>query len=331
LAIQIDLTSDDLTQIRFSYSPIIELMSSYRVLVVPKYQGPYRRWVEEARRNLYGIDIPYADAMLNILQTCGYVPDFMTPTPTTVITDIECEIQRVLATPDDLVRKNVQQLIAVDGDSEMRQFFIAYPRDALNCLAEDLRLYWSRALERHWPHMSSVLEGDVIYRGRQMAVQGVIELFSLLNPNLFYRPGQIELRKTEKEADVKPSLEGQGLQLVPSVFASESVYWQIVPEYAPMLIYGARGAGIWQTEAPDRNESLEVALGVGRARVLQGLMMPSSTSELAVRLEITAGAASQHLARLQEAGLVESHRMSHRVYYQLTQKGEDLLALFGAA
>jgi DNA-binding MarR family transcriptional regulator len=56
--------------------------------------------------------------------------------------------------------------------------------------------------------------------------------------------------------------------------------------------------------------------------------MPMNTGEIAQRLQITAGAASQHLSRLNQAGLVEPHRSGKRVYYHLTSRGEKLLALF---
>ncbi|MEP6986504.1 MAG: helix-turn-helix domain-containing protein, partial [Chloroflexota bacterium] len=95
------------------------------------------------------------------------------------------------------------------------------------------------------------------------------------------------------------------------------------------LHYQSRGIGLWwrQNEAvPD--ESLEIALGAGRAHVLRVLATPSSTSEIAHQLEITAGAASQHLSRLQHAGLTEPRRSGQRVYYHLTRRGESLLALF---
>jgi len=98
-----------------------------------------------------------------------------------------------------------------------------------------------------------------------------------------------------------------------------------------MIIYRARGLGLWQQEEPDRNPSLEIALGAGRARVLQLLTTPANTGEIARKLHITAGAASQHLSRLNDAGLVEPYRSGRRVYYHLTDRGAQLLLLFDRA
>ncbi len=134
-------------------------------------------------------------------------------------------------------------------------------------------------------------------------------------------------KKHYKKPDQYFLLDQEGLQLVPSVFGS-SVMWQVSPEYKPMIIYGARGIGLWQQAQPELDESLELLLGAGRASVLSVLDSPTTTSELALTLHLTAGAVSQHLSLLNRAGLVRSNRSGKRVYYSLSQKGEDLLRLF---
>ena len=58
---------------------------------------------------------------------------------------------------------------------------------------------------------------------------------------------------------------------------------QLSPEWQPMIIYTARGVGLYNRETR-ASKPLELALGEGRARVLQGLHIPATTSELAHRL-----------------------------------------------
>jgi DNA-binding transcriptional ArsR family regulator len=82
-----------------------------------------------------------------------------------------------------------------------------------------------------------------------------------------------------------------------------------------MLAYGVRGTGLWCQKPSPTNQSLELALGIGRARVLQVLATPSSTGEVAFKARITAATASQHLSRLTKAGLVEPRRSGKRVYF----------------
>lgn len=325
--ISIQLTNDDLAKMRFGYTPLMELVDSYRVLHKPDKQALYRRWVDEAQAAIYDIDLPYLHTVATVP---FYVPDFLTPTPATTINSLEDEITSLRNVPTAVLRKNIKTAIAHGGENEILLQFLIYPRELLECLIEELRLYWQHTLAHHWPRMMSVLDGDVLYRARQLALNGPDALFTGLNNDVRFRANRIEW-----DADHKPRsmhrayhLTGSGVQLVPSIFLC-GFTWQIEPEWQPMLSYVARGTGLWyEVPSPDPDPSLEIALGAGRARVLRVLTTPSSTGEVAHRLEITAGAASQHLSRLGQAGLVEPHRSGKRVYYHLTQRGVRLLDLF---
>ncbi|MBA3874978.1 MAG: winged helix-turn-helix transcriptional regulator [Anaerolineae bacterium] len=325
--ITIDVTPNDLANMRFGYNPLMELLNSYCLLSKPDRQAPLRRWVDEATQAISGVDLPY-------LRTIGsiphYTPDFLTATPATTITDIEDEFERLRHVPLEVIRKNMSFAIQLAGESENLLQFMAYPREMIECLIEDMRLYWQMTLSHHWSHMMSVLDGDVLYRARSLALEGTKALFSGLHPELKLNGDKLIYTGWENTVHVNHhmSLRGTGLQLVPEIFAHK-FSWQIEPEWHPMLIYKARGTGLWwRQNEPAPDESLEIALGAGRARVLRVLATPSSTGEIAHQLEITAGAASQHLSRLQQAGLTEPQRSGQRVYYHLTRRGEKLLALF---
>ena len=71
-----------------------------------------------------------------------------------------------------------------------------------------------------------------------------------------------------------------------------------------------------------------MTLGTSRARLLQTLAEPAYTLDLAQRLNLTAGAVSQQLGRLAQAGLIESYRSGSKVYYRLSSRGERLLDVF---
>ncbi|MBA3870820.1 MAG: hypothetical protein H0X30_16895, partial [Anaerolineae bacterium] len=88
VVITIDVTPTDLANMRFGYSPLMELMSSYRLLYKPERQGQYHRWVDEARLAIDDIDLPYLHTLATIPY---YIPDFLTATPSTTITDVEDE------------------------------------------------------------------------------------------------------------------------------------------------------------------------------------------------------------------------------------------------
>ncbi len=327
VVITIDVTANDLANVRFGYSPMMELISSYRILHKPERQGQFRWWVDEAQQAVDDIELPYLHTMATVPH---YIPDFLTATPTMMITNIEEELARLRQVPLDVIRKNITYAIELAGEGEILGYFMAYPREAMECLIDELRIYWQRTLAHHWTHMMSVLDGDVLYRARSLALDGTKAVLEGLHPELQLVKNQLVYTGSEKPDHFKRNyqLVGRGVQLVPAIFVC-NLTWQIEPEWHPMLSYQSRGTGLWwmdNTSVP--NSSLEIALGAGRARVLRLLTTPSSTGEIAHHLEITAGAASQHLSRLQQAGLTEPHRSGKRVYHYLTGRGEKLLALF---
>ncbi len=325
--ITIQITPDDLTKMRFAYRPLLEVCFSFRVLVAPEFQSPYLRWVNEALRTLHEADFPFMTALI---PGHGYIPDFLTPTPTTRQVDLEGDLQELLMTPDELVRVGILELIEEHGDSEIRRFVLAHPREALQCLVDELRLYWQLTLKPYWSRMIATLEGDVLHKARRLALEGPAPMFPDLHPSISFQDNQLRIKPIcnhrSDQADL--ILNGAGLQLVPLVFRGCGRAYQVTPAWRPMLAYGIRGGGLWYQPESYHNQSLELALGSGRARVLQLLVTPSSTREVAHKAQITASAASQHLMRLTKAGLVEPHRSGKWVYYRLTERGENLLALF---
>lgn len=327
--ITIELQPGDLENIRFAFSPLIELTESYCVILRAQKQAPFSAWIEEMQRALYGYEFPYLDA---VIPPRHYMADFVTPTPTSTQSTLEDELARVAATPPDVIRKNILKAIQVGGETETRRHFLVNPQEAMECLLQELRLYWQLALAHHWERIRSVLEGDVLFNAREIALYGVDHMFENISSEwLKYRDSVIYLNKKKPlcQDDYAYRLEGSGIYLVPAVFGRSHLSWQIVPEWKPMLIYGARGSGLWyRAEVPEPDKALRMALGTGRAKVLLALKSPAHTAELAQRLKLTSGAISQHLQRLHHAGLVESHRSSHRVYYRLTPRGEKLVGLF---
>jgi len=172
-----------------------------------------------------------------------------------------------------------------------------------------------------------------------MALEGSDVLLANLNEIVHYHPQKRELDTPKLEIhkvykDLKGSSEqeftltGSGFQLVPSIFTGH-IGWQISPEWRPMVIYRARGTGLWfQAEVENPADSLRVVLGESRARILYALATPITPGELATRLNFTPGAISQHLGKLNQAGLVDSQRSGNRIFYSLSLRGEQMLTLF---
>ncbi len=328
--ITIHLSATDIERLHFGYSLMNELSFSFCALMGSPCAVQPQRWIDEAARALHGADFPYMRALM---LPRGYLADFVTPSPDLAIRTLDEEFERMRALPPAQIRRNVETTLHYGAPaSNEYQHFMMYPHEALECLIEEMRFYWTRALAGHWPRISSTLDSDVMHRARQMALHGADVMLDDLAPKVCYAAGQIRIHNHSIHAAKTPDLylNGRGLLIAPSIFKNPSgVSWQIVPEWQPMLAYGARGSGLWYTtRRPDPEKELELTLGAARARILLALVDPTTTSELGIRLHMSAGAVSQQLTRLRKARLVESQRSGHRVYYRLTERGENLVRLF---
>lgn len=320
------LTTEDLSHIRFAFSPLQELTASVRVLRDPARHSAHLPWVAEARRSLKGLDL---EPLFALVQPRGYVPDFLTPPPSTPFPDFDEELAAVRRTDPETVRREVGW--AYEHEREVPPAaarFRDLPEPALARLADLLAAYWAAALEPHWPRMRALLEGDVLHRGRTLAFSGPGAMFADLHPAVRYAPGRIEI---DRPYEASVELAGRGLLLVPSVFAWPDVFVTFDEPWQPGLAYSPRGVGtLWLEEAAAGPEALARLMGTGRAAVLAALEAPNTTGALSRILSVTPGAVSQHLSALRAAGLVEPHRVGRHVFHRLSPRGAALLELFAS-
>lgn len=324
--IHLHLTPESLLRTRFAFSPLVEASVSYHNLHREKFSNPQvKRWAERTRKTMHGTAFPLLDELLTVW---GYIPDFLTPTPTQMEFNLERDLETLRTVSTDVIQDNLTYLMQTGKPTPLLEQFRVDPQAYKEGLIDELRLYWRMAIQPEWQHIMNIVEGDFLFRARQMALCGSSKVLSDLDTVATFDGKALRLdKKHYKHPDSYFVLDQEGLHLVPSIF-SVSVMWQVAPQYKPMIIYEARGVGQWNQAQPDLDESLELLLGSGRASVLAELEEPTTTSELALNLHLTAGAVSQHLNLLNRAGLVQSNRSGKRVYYSLSQKGEDLLRLF---
>jgi len=318
----IHITPEDLVETRFAFSPMWEVVTSFRVLQNPNRHALYLNWINEAREVLPKLSLPYMQA---VIQEQGYFPDFLTPTPTITKPTMDAELKKILETKPHHIQKDIELLLPSDNPHLLA--FQKTPQEAIKQLVDEIQQYWEGLLAHHWMRMRTVLEGDVLYRARQLALSGAESLFANLHPSITYNAANSTI-EISKKFDQRLQLKGDGLLLVPVIFSWPDLYILPIPKYHPTIGYSARGAGLWRYEPPNPSEALELTLGTGRARVLKQLSTPITTSELAQKLKITAGAVSQHISRLNAAGLVEPMQNGKHVYHHLTERGEKLLDVF---
>ncbi len=331
--IALNVTDADIMKMRFAFSPMVEAVTSFHMLNHSKHPSQYLQWIDEANRALHDVKLPY---MVEMIAKRSHIPDFLTPTPTAPMIDLEEELRRLCETPATIIEDHIRLMIDYEGESELLMYALAHPYEAVCALVEEIRTYWERTLAHHWVRLTAILENDILYRAREQALYGAEQMLNGLHPRLSYDDGALYIEKSYKNGIVSCTpteyafdITGRGLQIVPMIFSFPKLFWQVGETYQPMVIYGARGTGLWHYAEPDNpDEALQVTLGIGRSKVFYALTTPRSTSELAYLLEITAGAVSQHLSKLNQAGLVESSRSGKRVFYRLSQRGQKLIELF---
>ncbi|MFD5412284.1 ArsR/SmtB family transcription factor [Streptomyces nojiriensis] len=333
--ISFELGVEDLADTRFALSPLYETVLSLRVLREPGLSAlhlPWRRSVlgapdtPRAPGALDGLDGLDTELLMSVVAVRRTLPDFLTPRPASFAPSFEEELATVGRTPPDLVRRDLLAAHAPDPLPAPLSAALAPDdgpvvalRDALCAL---LRRYWEIAVRPMWPRMRLLLEADMTYRARQLAMGGARLLFADIHPNLRWHDGVLHIGQMISRHRVVAS--GRGLLLVPSVFAHKPAP-PVSPEEAPTLAYPSRGvATLWVREPDAGPAALVSLLGAPKARLLGLLDEPLPTVELARRLGVTASAVSQHLGVLYATGLVSRARDGRQVLYRRSPLGDEL-------
>src|SRR5215207_7862350 len=332
--ITIPLSTEDLTKVRLAPSPLWETVTSFGMLLHYGRDTVHAPWATRTRRVLPGTDLSPLLAAMCLEKHC---PDFLSPPPDASVGGFDEELERLRATPPEVVHTEVQLLVQAQKEqfsplspekARLLEIYLSNPEGSLMRLVDALRRYHDLTIAPYWPRIRELLEGDTIKRGQALALGGVEALLSNLHPKASYGGGVLELDKT-CEALIEPA--GRGITLVPCVFAWPRVMVLLQPGYRPTLAYGPRGvAKLWCSSSLALNRTaLEAALGAGRASVLKSLSpMPTTTTELANQLRLSPSAVSAHLLRLKAAELIEPHRSGRKVFYRLSGAGEELLGIF---
>ncbi|MCP2201840.1 ArsR/SmtB family transcription factor [Lentzea flava] len=306
--IEFVLGESDLVDVRFAVSPLNELTLSLRVLKDP---AKYPLHLPFARR-VRDVD---TEVLLALSNDRGWTPDFLSPRPLTPFTKIEDEFAALRGVSTRTMRRDLR---AVLGEVP------AVLRDR-NRVLDALETYWEVVFSGHWDRMRTVLEADIAHRGREMAQHGLAAMLSGISDRITFVSPVVRVHI----AGVEPrrvEAGGQGLTLVPSVFARRTAV-PVDPAAPPLLIYAARGLGtVWETGRAHGPAALAGVLGQVRADLLAGLGEPRSSTDIARRTGVTTSAVNQHLRALRDAGLVASQRHGRSVVYARTELGEALVS-----
>lgn len=309
----------DLSRVRFAISPVWELTASLRVLRDPGAHPVHLPWVRQAREALPGTRLELLPPL--VTGHPSQLPGFLAPAPTSPLADVGDEIRAVAEADPAVVRREVRSLFGNRVPESLRPFVTA-PRRALRSLAGELERYWEAVVAPHWPRMEGLLQGDVVHRGRALASDGPAAMFGALDPTIAWTGSAVTVDKRGLEG--RHVLGGRGLVLVPSLFSWPTVWVKAAEPYDPVIRYPARGVGaLWESPGPPPD--LAASLGPTRARLLELLADPMTTTELARVTGLAPGGVSDHLARLVRSGLAARHRHGRTVAYLRTARAEALV------
>ncbi|HEX5993628.1 MAG TPA: helix-turn-helix domain-containing protein [Jiangellales bacterium] len=314
----------DAAGIRFGISPLWETVRSLYALGDPGRHAIHVPWVRRVR-NLCGD--PAVAGALDLLgefaRPGSWLPDFLTPAPSGPLVELADELVTLAATPVARIRADLRAIAVRRPLGPAGLAGLRRPGQLRSELVGAVRIWYEAAIAPDWPRLRALLEADIGYRGRQLAEGGLPKLFSGLHPSVRWAGDGIH---AEDPWGLDIDLRGRGLPLMPSVFVDRRVLWAVRPDSPPLAVYPARAAAtLWQSR-PAPSAALVGVLGPTRARLLEMLGEPASTTELARRLNVAPPSVSGQLGILRAAGLVSRAPAGRSVLYLRTELAERLLA-----
>jgi DNA-binding transcriptional ArsR family regulator len=320
--IRLQLRERDLERLRFAYSPLAEVAESLYVLHSGQIPILHRAWYAQVSNRLRTIDMARLGAIVPAPRP--HVASFLLSGAREPSTSIEVQLSEVAACSPARLRADLEVVWRGEIPPEARRLLA--PGGAAR-IAESLSAYWRVAIEPFWPQIRAVLDADVTYRAGQMARGGIEAMLCDLHPDLELADHAIQVQTSGPASEHE--LHGDGLLLVPCVFAWPHVMLDIDAGNSPSITYAPRGISeLWpHSPATDRiGDPLADLLGRSRAAILRAVATPKTTSDLADELDQSRPAVSAQLGVLRRAGLVSNRRVGRRVLYQLTPLADSVIA-----
>jgi DNA-binding transcriptional ArsR family regulator len=331
----LELGVADLAGTRFAVSPLAETLRALPLLADPGRSALNRPWVRWARAELGQRPLRLPRVWPLIVNDLPYWPEFLFPAPAGKAPGFGEELASLCATPAEAVRASLRRVFGEGQWPDTATGLFERPAEALAEIAAEIADYHDRLIAPHWERIQPVLESDISYHAALLAAGGARTLFSDLHPDLRWSAGRLFMTDAEPDlADSGVTLGPDGLVLLPSVFNWPDWSIKKATSTQTTLMYPARGAGtVWQggvvlpasAGVSADWAAVESLLGPPRARLLDALRSPATTSALARRFGVTPSAISQHLAVLHRTGLVDRERSGRRVLYQASGLGLALL------
>jgi DNA-binding transcriptional ArsR family regulator len=325
---EIVFTVGDMTDVRFCTSPLWETVFSVRAMADAGHFPALGPWLRQTRVAVAGRpDVASHLAYLSEFVRAGsWIPDFLTPPPPDRGVELADELAQMMATPLDRVRSDILACARWKPITATACAAAAQPEGAKGRLRDAIVAWHEVAIAPNWARMQALHDADIAYRTRQLSRGGLRLLFSTLHPTVRWAGDRLI---ADDPWNLSLSVAGRGLPLMPGVFVGRKVLWNVTDAAPPLAVYPVRAVGTLWSDASTSSGTLARVFGAGRAQVLTLLRAPATTTDIARRTGLSAGAVSQHLSALHGAGIVERARHGREVYYEATAVGTELLRVNG--
>jgi DNA-binding transcriptional ArsR family regulator len=310
----------DLSTIRFAWSPAWETLSAVRMFIDPGGRPYHQTWHaamagEAARLHLA--------PLFAVNPRRGSVPDFLTPPPRQPAPRFRDQLDEIRATPPEQVTEELRRCrstLTGKAQGALDQM-LTDPAAARDLLADQVQAAWDRLVAPFWPRIQAVLDADVAYRSRQLTDHGLRPVIEGIDARITWDDGTVAVNDG---VDLVVELRGRGLVLMPSAYNWPAVITIVDEPWQPTIVYPARGiADLWQQAAPPP-DALVRLLGRTRAQLLAQLDRPASTGTLAALHGLSPSGTSKHLIAMRDAGLITGIRHGHEIRYARTRLGTEL-------
>ncbi|MGH3465104.1 MAG: ArsR/SmtB family transcription factor [Kribbellaceae bacterium] len=311
----VHLTALDLsrTVVRSTPSVMTELTSAGARLMTDVGQDNLVAWTARTGAALRPVMRPFLD----LCRVPRWRPDFLTPASNG--SDIEAELEQVLATPASRLQAELGPRLDA-GELVPRVGALASgDAAAIDQLRAAIVAFHAVAIAPYWTEIVAAVQADRAARGTTIVEEGVEQALRSLSPSLRWESSVLSYQcPGGDDIDINPF--GRGLMLVPSYLKHQPSFMDRAD--APIVITYPIERPLSE---PTTRRPLADLLGRTRAGILRAVDGGRNTTELATTVGTSIASASQHAAVLRAAGLITTHRTGPGVRHTLTPLGRSLL------